>query len=318
MYRLGIDLGGTNIVAGVVDNNYKIMATAKRKTNCPRPAEEIVEDMAAAALEAVEKAGLKLEDIEAAGVGSPGAVNPFEGEVCFSGNLQFYNLKLAKMLKDKTGIDFYLENDANAAAFGELLAGAGKGAENFVMITLGTGVGGGVIIGGKIYSGANYAGAEIGHMVISMDGEICSCGRLGCWESYASATALIRQTKQAMIRYPKSIMCEMCSGDINSVNGLTAFEAMRKGDEVGKSVVEKYINFIAIGLTNIINIFQPQIVCIGGGISKEGDNLIIPLKKIIEGENFARNLNENADIVTAVLGNDAGIIGAANICDLYK
>lgn len=318
MYKLGIDLGGTNIVAGVVDENHKIIATAKRKTNCPRPADEIADDMAVVALEAVANAGLKMDDIDSAGVGSPGAIDPVNGIVTYANNLGFFGVELGKMLKERTGINFYLENDANAAAYGEFIAGAGKGTKDFVMITLGTGVGGGVIIDGKIYAGSNYAGTELGHVVIAMDGEMCSCGRQGCWETYASATALIRQTKQAMIKYPKTIMWDMVNGDINAVSGLTAFDAMRKGDEIGKQVVEKYIYYIAVGVANNINIFQPEVFCIGGGISKEGDNLIVPVNKYVEGDNYARNLKKNAIIKTAELGNDAGIIGAAYLGDLYK
>ena len=318
MYKLGIDLGGTNIVAGVVDENYKIVATAKRKTNCPRPADEIIDDMAAVALEAIKNAGLEKSDIEAAGVGTPGAIDPVNGMVTFSNNLDFYDVPMAKMLKERTGIDFYLENDANAAAYGEFVAGAGKGANNFIMITLGTGVGGGVIINRKIYSGSNYAGAELGHTVICMDGETCNCGRQGCWETYASATALIRQTKQAMIKYPESIMWKLCNNDINSVSGLTAFDAMRKGDAAGKAVVDKYVYYIAVGIANNMNIFQPDIICIGGGVSKEGDNIIKPIMEYVSGENYARNVAKKCEVKTATLGNDAGIVGAAYICNLYK
>lgn len=318
MYKLGIDLGGTNIVAGVVDESFKIIATAKRKTNCPRPAAEIVEDMAAVALEAVAAAGIKKEDIGSAGVGAPGSIDPDNGVVVYSNNLGFFNLPLSRLLKDKTGLDFYLDNDANAAAYGEFIAGAGKGVKDFVMITLGTGVGGGVIVGGKMLTGSNYAGAELGHTVIVADGEQCSCGRLGCWEAYASATALIRQTKQAMIRFPGSVMWKITNGDINAVNGLTAFDAMRQGDEAGKMVVDKYIYFISVGVANCINIFQPEVLCIGGGVSKEGDNLTVPLRKYVEGDNYARHLEKKAVIKTAQLGNDAGIIGAAYLDGLYK
>ncbi|MBO5322358.1 MAG: ROK family protein [Clostridia bacterium] len=318
MYRLGIDLGGTNIVAGVVDENFKIIATAKRKTNCPRPAEEIVKDMAEVSLEAIAKAGLEAKDIVSAGVGSPGSINPTEGIVVYSNNLGFFNLELSKLLKEKTGIDFYLDNDANAAAYGELIAGAGKGVNNFVMLTLGTGVGGGVIIDGRMLTGSNYAGAELGHTVIDINGQMCSCGRQGCFEAYASATALIRQTKQAMVKYPNSIMWDIVKGDINAVNGLTAFDAMRKGDEAGKAVVDKYIYYLSVGVANMINIFQPEILCIGGGVSKEGDNIIVPLQKIVDGENYARLMEKKAVIKAAELGNDAGIIGAAYLGDLYK
>ena len=318
MYKLGIDLGGTNIVAGVVDENYKIIATAKRKTNCPRPAEEIVADMAAAALEAVENAGLKLQDIEAAGVGSPGSIDPENGMVCTSNNLDFTMVPLAQMLKDKTGIDFYLENDANAAAYGEFIAGAGKGAKNFIMITLGTGVGGGIIINGKIYSGSDFAGGELGHTVILADGEGCTCGRKGCWEAYASATALIRQTKAKMAECKDSKMWELVNGDINAVSGRTSFDAMRQGDKAGAEVADQYIKYISIGIANNINIFRPEILAIGGGISKEGDNLLVPLREKLKGNIFAYNSKMQTEVVAAKLGNDAGIIGAAYICDLYK
>ena len=318
MYRLGIDLGGTNIVAGVVDENFNIVATAKRKTNCPRPAEEIVNDMAEISLEAISKAGIKVEDIESAGVGSPGSINPTDGVVVYSNNLGFFNLELSKLLKEKTGIDFYLDNDANAAAYGELIAGAGKGVNNFVMITLGTGVGGGAIIDGKMLTGSNYAGGELGHTVIDINGQMCSCGRQGCFEAYASATALIRQTKQAMVKYPNSIMWDIVKGNIDAVNGLTAFDAMRKGDEAGKAVVDKYIYYLSVGISNMINIFQPEILCIGGGVSKEGDNIIVPLQKMVDGENYARLMEKKAVIKAAELGNDAGIIGAAYLGDLYK
>ncbi len=318
MYRLGIDLGGTNIVAGVVDENYKIVATAKRKTNCPRPVMEIVDDIAAVALEAVKNAGIKQTDIHSAGVGSPGAINPTEGIVINANNLGFFDVPLARLLKEKTNIDFFLDNDANSAAYGEFIAGAGKGSENFVMLTLGTGVGGGVIIDGKILTGFNYAGAEIGHTVIQMDGQVCSCGRQGCFEAYASATALIRQTKQAMKRYPDSAMWDIVEGNIEKVDGRTAFDGMRQGDKAAKDVVDKFIYYLSVGVANNVNIFQPEILCIGGGISKEGDTLIAPLTELVAGENFARAVKEKVQIKTARLGNDAGIIGAAFLGNLYK
>ncbi len=318
MYRLGIDLGGTNIVAGVVDENYEIVGMGKVKTNLPRSADDIADDMANAAREAIINAGLNLEDIEAIGIGTPGVAVAKTGTVVYSCNLGFYNVELGTMMRDRLGKEVYIENDANAAAYGEYIAGAGRGTENFIAITLGTGVGGGIIINGKIYSGSNSAGGELGHTVISADGEICGCGRNGCWEAYASATALIRQTKQAMIRYPESNMWELCDGDIEKVNGITAFNAMRNGDIAGKMVVDRYIEYVAIGIANMINIFQPDVICIGGGISKEGDNLTVPVRNFVEGENYARNMKNKTAIKTAALGNDAGIIGAAFLCDLYR
>lgn len=318
MYRIGIDLGGTNIVAGVVDENYKIIGKGKMKTNMPRPAEAIADDMAKAVFMAIEDAGLTIDDIEVLGIGSPGAIDPINGVVTYANNLDFFDLPITAMMKERVGKDFYVENDANAAAYGEYIAGAGQGTKNFVAITLGTGVGGGIIIDGKIYSGSNYAGGELGHTVISMNGEKCTCGRYGCWEAYASATALINQTAQAMRRYPDSLMWKLCDGDINNVSGITAFNAMRNNDPIGRMVVERYCEYVAVGISNILNVFQPDVICIGGGISNEGEALTEPIKAFVAGENYARSVTHKAVIKTADLGNDAGIIGAAYLCDLYR
>lgn len=318
MYRLGIDLGGTNIVAGVVNENCEIVGTACAKTNMPRPAEEIADDMARVSLEAVKAAGLTMDEISYMGIGTPGAVDPKNGVVCYAANLDFHNVNLAEMMNERLNKEFFVENDANAAAYGEYIAGAGRGTENFVAVTLGTGVGGGIIINGKLYSGSNYAGGELGHMVIALDGEKCTCGRNGCYEAYASVSALIKQTKQAMVRYPKSDMWQLVNGNIEDVNGLTSFNAMRNGDIAGKMVVDNYLYYVAAGISNIINIFQPDVICIGGGISKEKDTLLIPVREFVEGENFARNLKKKTVIKIAELGNDAGIIGAAFLDKLYK
>lgn len=315
MYRLGIDLGGTNIVAGIVDDNYKIISKARAKTALPRPAEQIVDDMANLALQAARFAGLTFDDIGSFGIGTPGSVEAESGTVIYANNLNFHDVPLADMMFSRTGKKFRIANDADSAAYGEFIAGAGKGTRDFVMITLGTGVGGGVIIEGKIRSGFNGAGGELGHTVIQMNGEACTCGRNGCFEAYASATALIRQTKQAMIRHADSYMWKLCGNDINRVTGRTAFDAMRADDEAGKAVVDAYIGYLAVGAANIINTFQPEVLCIGGGISKEGDTIIKPLMTIVSGDNYARSIKKKTEIKTALLGNDAGIIGAACIGD---
>ena len=310
MYRIGIDLGGTNIVAGVVDDEFRIVATAKCKTRIPRPAEEIVVDMARMAKEAVQNAGLTMADIAYVGVGSPGTCNADTGIVEYSNNLQFEKLPLRDMLGGMLDKAVYIENDANAAALGEALAGAAKGAQSCVCITLGTGVGGGIIIDGKIYGGFNFAGAELGHTVIMVDGELCTCGRFGCWEAYASATALINQTRRAMVNHPDSAMWSIAE-DLDKVNGRTAFDGMRAGDAVAAQVVDTYIKYIATGLINVINIFQPEVLCIGGGIYKEGDTLLKPLAAHIERERYSKYSSHQTRLCVATLGNDAGIIGAA-------
>ena len=310
MYRIGIDLGGTNIVAGVVDDEFRIVATAKCKTRIPRPAEEIVVDMARMAKEAVQNAGLTMADIAYVGVGSPGTCNADTGIVEYSNNLQFEKLPLRDMLGGMLDKAVYIENDANAAALGEALAGAAKGAQSCVCITLGTGVGGGIIIDGKIYGGFNFAGAELGHTVIMVDGELCTCGRFGCWEAYASATALINQPRRAMVNHPDSAMWSIAE-DLDKVNGRTAFDGMRAGDAVAAQVVDTYIKYIATGLINVINIFQPEVLCIGGGICKEGDTLLKPLAAHIERERYSKYSSHQTRLCVATLGNDAGIIGAA-------
>ncbi|MCR5816153.1 MAG: ROK family protein [Ruminococcus sp.] len=309
-YYIGIDLGGTNIKAGVVDEDFKIIAKATCKTNLPRPAEDICKDMAEVAKQAVKEAGLTLDRIESVGIGTPGTANSADGIIEYSNNLGFKDFHVVELMKTFIDKPCFVENDANAAAYGEFVAGAAKGANNAVCITLGTGVGGGIIIDGKIYSGFNFAGAEIGHTVVDPNGPQCTCGRKGCFEVFSSATGLIRMTKEAMEADPTSIMNKM-SEEMGKVSARTAFNAMREGDKAGKEVVDKYIKYLALGITNTINIFQPDILCIGGGVCNEGDPLLLPLKELVAKEVYTRNSKKNSEIVIAKLGNDAGIIGAA-------
>ncbi|WP_028516175.1 ROK family protein [Ruminococcus flavefaciens] len=309
-YYVGIDLGGTNIVAGVVDEEYNIIAKASTKTNCPRPEKEIADDMARMALEAVKNANLTIDQIEWIGVGTPGIANSETGIIEYSNNLGFKNTPMVKYIQETIDKPVFIENDANAAAYGEFVAGAAKGAKNAVCITLGTGVGGGIIIDGKIYSGSNFAGAEIGHTVIEVDGAQCSCGRKGCFEAYSSATGLIRMTKEAIAEHPDCIMAQS-EKEKGKVTARTSFDCMRAGDKYAKAVVDKYIKYLAAGITNTINIFQPDILCIGGGVCNEGDPLLLPMKELVAKEVYTRNSPKNTEIVIAKLGNDAGIIGAA-------
>ncbi|MEE5991855.1 MAG: ROK family glucokinase [Oscillospiraceae bacterium] len=310
-YYIGIDLGGTNIVAAVVDEAYNIITKASTKTNRPRPAEAIADDMAAMAIKAVEDAGLTMEQIEWVGVGTPGIANSQTGIIEFSNNLGFENTPMADLIRKHIDKPVYIENDANAAAYGEYVAGAAKGAKNAVCITLGTGVGGGIIIDGKIYSGSNFGGAEIGHTVINMDGPQCSCGRRGCFEVYSSATGLIRMTKEKMEQVPDSKLHDITAERNGKVSARTAFDAMRQGDKAGQEVVDDYIKALAAGITNTINIFQPDVLCVGGGVCNEGDPLLLPMKELVKKEVYTRNSPKNTEIVIAKLGNDAGLIGAA-------
>lgn len=309
-YYVGIDLGGTNIVAGVVNEDFEIISKSQTKTNLPRPSKEICDDMVSVVMGAVASAGLTIDDIESIGIGTPGIANSDKGIVEYSCNLGFNNFEMAMFIRQKISLPIYVENDANAAAYGEFVAGSAKGAKNAVCITLGTGVGGGIIIDGKIYSGFNYAGAELGHMVINADGPECSCGRKGCFEVYSSATGLVRMTKEAMDRNTDSIMHDMVKNGA-PISARLSFDAMRKGDKTAKEVCDDYIKYLATGITNIINIFQPEILCIGGGVCNEGDPLLLPVKELIKKEVYTKNSPNNTEVVIASLGNAAGIIGAA-------
>lgn len=312
MYRIGVDLGGTNIVVGVIDEENKILAKSSRKTNAPRPAEEIFDDMAAAIKDAMSQLYLTNDDIISVGVGTPGSVNKELGIIEFANNLGFENTPSVKLLSERTGLkNIYFDNDANCAALGEAVAGCGKGVKDFVMVTLGTGVGSGIITNGKLVTGLNYAAGEMGHMVIVYNGIQCSCGRKGCFEKYASATALISQTKDAMRCHANSLMWDLCDNDFSKVNGRTAFDAMRKGDKAATDVVDQYISYLACGIGNIVNTFQPDIICIGGGIGNEKENLLVPLRRIVSSERYTIHAKKQTKLVSAILGNDAGIIGAA-------
>ncbi len=315
MYNLGIDLGGTNIAVGVVNENNEIILKGSVPTGAEREISLVIDDMADLCKKLIAEAGITVSDIAHAGVASPGTVNPETGVVEYANNLRMSHVPLAKMLSERTGIkDIYLANDADAAAYGEAVAGAAKGTKDSIMITLGTGVGGGIIIGGKIYSGFNHAGGELGHTVIEKDGRPCSCGRKGCWEAYSSATGLIKMTKEKMQECPDSKMWEFCDGSIEKVGGKTAFKAAKAGDAAGKAVVDSYISYLACGLTNMINIFQPEILSIGGGVCNEGDYLLVPIKELVFSESYSRDGVPQTEIKIAKLGNDAGIIGAAALC----
>ena len=312
MYRIGVDLGGTNIAVGVVDAQNKMIGRGNLKTNLPRPEQKVFADVAKACYLAVENAGISMQDVASVGIGAPGTINKETGVIEYANNFSFFNVPAREMLAAQLGeMPIYLDNDANCAALGEAIAGAGHGVANFIAITLGTGVGSGIVIDGKLVTGINFAAGEMGHTVICLDGERCSCGRRGCWESYSSATALIAQTKDVMRVSPDSLMWQIAQESIYHVDGRTAFDAMRKGDAAAKKVVDNYIYYLAQGITNVVNIFQPDMICIGGGISHEGETLLEPLRRMVARERYSIHAKRQTQIVAAELGNDAGIFGAA-------
>lgn len=318
-YYIGIDLGGTNIAAGLTDRQGNILEKGSVPTKSGRPAEEIAADMAALVHRLVLQRGIRMEMVDSIGVGVPGTANHERGTVEYANNLGFYDTPLVPLLERHfPGKKIWFDNDANAAAWGEYLAGSGRGSSSMAAVTLGTGIGGGIIINGKLFEGVNYAAGELGHMVIDRNGIECNCGRRGCFEAYASATALIRQTKEAMEQNPSSALWELCGGNLEAVEGRTLFDGVRKRDRISEEVLERYTGFLTTGIVNIVNIFQPEVICIGGGISKAGDMLLKPVREILDREDYARSSDKRTKLVIASLGNDAGIIGAALFSCLFS
>lgn len=312
-YYIGVDVGGTNVACGIVNEDCEIVARSRIKTNSfgnSLEYRDVLNVIKSAVTDACKTAGIEPQNAESIGVGCPGVCNSESGIVENCSNLGFDNSPLRADLEKEFDVRVYLDNDANAAAFGEFTAGAAKGAKNAVVITLGTGVGAGIIIDGKIYRGSNFAGGEIGHTVIVVDGEPCGCGRRGCFEAYSSATGLVRMTLKAAENHPESIINELIRQD-GRCSARTAYNAMRAGDIVGKSVTEEYVKYLSCGITNVINTFQPEILCIGGGVCNEGDVLLKPLRESVARQIYSKNSAKNTEIVVCSLGNDAGIIGAA-------
>lgn len=307
-YYIGIDLGGTNIKAGIVDENGKLLSSKSVKTNCPRPAEAIMDDMATLCVDVAKDFGLTLDEIEKIGIGTPGTVNNIKGELIYSNNLDAENVMMKDYLEEKLSRKVYVDNDANAAGVAEYIFGAGKDVDSMIAITLGTGVGSGIIIDGKILQGSMFSGGEIGHMVISVGGRQCTCGRKGCFEAYSSATGLIATTKEKMLENRESAMWDEVS-DISEVNGRLAYNYSRKGDETAIAVVKEYEEYLASGLASVINIFQPDIICLGGGVANEKENMLVPVRAIVEKETYDKD--NHTKIVSAKLGYEAGIVGAA-------
>lgn len=311
MYYIGVDLGGTGIKIGVVDEKGTIIEKASCPTRVKDGYKEIVKDMANVIKDLTSKLNISMNDVKSIGIGSPGAIDDKNGVVIFSGNLEFDYTPLAEEMRTHFDLPVYVGNDANCAALGEYFALNDPSVKDFVAVTLGTGVGGGIILNGKIFTGFNGMAGEIGHMGLVMNGEPCTCGKKGCWEAYASATAIIRETEKAAKEYPDSYVAKLVEENGGKGSGKTAFIAQRAGDKVGDMVVKNYVQAVAEGIINIINAIQPQVVVIGGGVSKEGDGLINPVREYVNEYSFGPSSVKKADLYLATLGNDAGIIGAA-------
>ncbi len=309
MYTVGIDIGGMSIKAGIVDDGGKIILQSRIKTE--GTTEQLITNMVAQIKDLLNKTNLAVKNIRGIGIGCPGAVSSDVGVVEVLPNLGWKKIPLADILKKDFNTEIKLSNDANVAALGEVIYGAAKNYNSCVMFTLGTGVGGGIIIDKKLVEGGHSRGAELGHTTLILGGEPCTCGRRGCVECYASATALIGQTKQAMFKDKESIMWHFVDGDINKVDGRTAFECAKMGDKTAQTVKDTYIYYLGESIMNMLNIFRPDVFILGGGISAQGENLIKPLEEYCKKFDYGYPYSPKTDIIVASLGNDAGIIGAA-------
>ncbi len=312
---IGIDLGGTNLAVGLVDAQCHLVAKKSAPTGREREFSEIMAEAASLIGQLLQENGVDIGQLKAIGMGTPGLLDFNNKTILRTSNfpkIKNHNVE-AELQKYFPTVPVYVENDANAAAYGEALEGAAKGISNVVVVTLGTGVGGGVIIDGKIYAGFNHAGSELGHMILNFEGPQCGCGRHGCFETYASATALIRQTAETILEYPDSVIHNMIGYDPQNITGKTAFDAAKQGDAAGEKIVSRYVEYLAMGIVNIMNIFQPEVIVIGGGICKEGEYLLSRLENYEHIKHYSYRPPEipSTQFVTAKLGNDAGIIGAA-------
>lgn len=304
---IGIDVGGTNLKAGLTDENGKILASARTPLDF-QGAESFAQTLADLAGDVMHQAGAGVQDVEYVGMGIPGAVK--DGEVLYTANIPMRNVPLEKLFRQHLDLPVLLGNDADCAAAGEFLCGAGSGSRDFIILTLGTGIGGGIILGGKLQSGMG-CGGEVGHMVIVHNGAPCNCGRRGCWETYASATGLIRLTYEAMKNHPDSLLHQLAA-EQGCVEGRTAFQAAEQGDPTALALCQDYVSYLAAGVINLVNVLQPEIVAIGGGVAAAPEKLLLtPLQEIVQAECYGRHVGQFPKIVRATLGNDAGIIGAA-------
>ena len=310
MVYVGIDLGGTSIKAGLVDESGKILAKASCPTLVERGAKPVVDDMAKLSLEVVEKGGYTLNDVKAIGIGLPGIQDPRTGIVPFCTNLYWHEVPVVEWMHETIDKPVFIDNDATVAGLAESVAGVSAGVKDSVFLTLGTGVGGGIVLNGKVYSGAHGVGSELGHMITVIDGEPCTCGNRGCWERYASATAMIRMGREAAEKHPESLIYTSVSGNLSEITAKVVTDAAKAGDPAASEVFDRYVYHLCVGIVNIINFLDPEVIVLGGGVSHAGAFLLDAVRAKLPSMVFYKTM-PYARIELATLGNDAGIIGAA-------
>ena len=305
---IGIDIGGMSIKGRIILADGTTLCSDSIETGSENGGEAMCNNIVTLIARMIQKSGAYIGDIVGVGIGCPGLIDSKNGKVVFAGNLKLKDFPLAKLVSEKVGLPVKLTNDANAAALGEAKFGAGMKYKDSILVTLGTGVGGGIVIDNKLFEGGKSAGTEIGHTVIVKGGLKCTCGRCGCFERYASARALMEQTRTAMEGNKKSAMWKGYT--LDTVSGKTPFDYMDT-DETAKSVVDNYISNLACGIVNLINVFRPEVIMLGGGVSEQDEKLTEPLQKLVDGELFAGTDYAPVKIIKAKLGGGAGSFGAA-------
>lgn len=310
MIAIGIDIGGTSIKGAAVTTDGKVLDVFSMPVEKGEQQEVTIQKLIDLTNTYIKTHGFKKEEILGIGIGVPGAIDSVRGVCCESNNLEWHDLPIKSLIEEGTGIPVKITNDANAAALGEAKFGAGKEFNDIIMVTLGTGVGGGIVIGGKLVEGNEGKGAELGHIVIELNGRQCTCGRKGCLEAYASATALIADTKSAMNKHPESLMHQYAE-QYGKIDGRVSFDAAKAGDDAAIKVVDQYVMFLSEGLLNYCNIFRPEAIILSGGIANAGDFLLDKIDKYLEDHNYGFKGTPAVKVLVSELGYDSGKIGAA-------
>lgn len=308
--HIGVDLGGTNITAGIVTSEGEILHKLTTLTKAYRPPEEVIADIVMLIKKVLNEHGVDAKQIKSIGVGSPGAIDDDNGIVIFTGNLNWVNINLKEKLEEAFNIPSFVSNDANVATLAENLFGAGKKRKSIFLITLGTGVGAGYVLDGKIQSGFHGVGAELGHMIIEPEGILCTCGNRGCFERYASASAIIKRGIDAMKADPQGQIALRANYDICNMTAKLVIDLAKENDKVALKIFEDYTRFLAYGIVNIINFIDPEVIILGGGVSRAGDFLLESVKEKVASRIFCKQA-PYSKILLSEMGNEAGIIGAA-------
>ena len=296
-YHLGLDVGGTNLAAAVYDNDYRMLAHRSIPAGADRNWQAITGDMAAVSRSVIDEAGISIDDVECWGIGMPSCIDTRTGLLVNAHQFGWKNVPIREWLEPLLPLPVRIENDANCAAYGEALAGAAKGRANVVMLTLGTGVGSGIIIDGHIFKGSDGMGAEIGHSTLVQGGCLCACGRKGCLEAYCSATALIARGKE--------VLGEACT------NAKYVFTLAKEGNSKAMDLIDEYAGHLAAGLSSIVTIFRPEVLIVGGGVADAGDFLLDKVNALLPEATYNGVTIGVPPVVRATLGNAAGLIGAA-------